>query len=134
MNNIPQRISNKRKQMGEVAWAEHVRLRKNKKASDYNNKNIDRVIRWRQRNKLKLIEYKGGKCEKCGYNKLIPSAYDFHHIDPSIKEFNISRTIRNFEACKKEVDKCMLLCKNCHAEIHHEIYEQQKVDKINKTK
>lgn len=71
--------------------------------------------------KLELIEYKGGKCEICGYDKNL-SALEFHHIDPSEKEFQLdSRHLSNtsIEKLKSEINKCMLLCANCHREIHH---------------
>lgn len=71
-----------------------------------------------------LIEYKGGKCERCGYNKSM-RALEFHHLDPSEKDFGISKQInRNIDDLKKEVDKCILLCSNCHAEIHEELYNK----------
>ena len=80
---------------------------------------------YRANNKRKLIEYKGGKCVRCGYDKDIAGVYDFHHIDPSEKDFNISKKIHsNINVLKKEVDKCMLVCRNCHAEIHHELRMQ----------
>ena len=68
--------------------------------------------------KQQAVEYKGGSCVKCGYNKSI-SALDFHHRDPSKKEFGINRGQgRSFETIKHELDKCDLLCANCHREIH----------------
>ncbi len=68
--------------------------------------------------KLKFLEYKGGKCEICGYNKS-PKALVFHHLNPLEKEFTISGFLtRNFNSVKKELDKCQLLCCNCHAEQH----------------
>lgn len=75
--------------------------------------------RYRQlKMKLKAIAYKGGKCEKCGYNKDI-NALDFHHIEPSEKEFTISAHFtKPWEKLKKEIDKCSLLCANCHREEH----------------
>ena len=74
--------------------------------------------------KKMLIEYKGGKCERCGYNKSM-RALEFHHLDPSEKDFGISKQInRNIDDLKKEVDKCILLCSNCHAEIHEELYNK----------
>ena len=66
-----------------------------------------------------LVDYKGGKCEKCGYNKCI-DALHFHHPDNN-KEFGISATLRNIENLKIEVDKCQLLCSNCHAEEHERL-------------
>lgn len=75
----------------------------------------------RRRDKLKLlsIQYKGSKCAICGYDKCI-EALEFHHIDPNKKEFGIAAKgyTRSFEKIKKELDKCVLLCANCHREIH----------------
>lgn len=65
------------------------------------------------------VEYKGGKCSSCGYFKCI-GALEFHHTDPSKKEFTISRR-KGFslnQAVKDELDKCTLLCANCHREAH----------------
>lgn len=83
-------------------------------------RSINKVIRWKQRRKQKLVEYKGGKCELCGYDKCVRSM-EFHHKDPTQKDFNISSATVGLERCKKEVDKCMLVCSNCHGEIHFEI-------------
>ena len=71
--------------------------------------------------KKALIDYKGGKCCRCGYNKSM-RALEFHHLDPSIKDFGISTCLtKSMESLKQEVDKCILVCANCHAEIHDEI-------------
>lgn len=69
-----------------------------------------------------LIEYKGGKCERCGYDKC-EAALQFHHKVPeeksfSISEINLNATDFSIEAILKEVDKCSLLCANCHMEEH----------------
>jgi DNA replicative helicase MCM subunit Mcm2 (Cdc46/Mcm family) len=71
--------------------------------------------------KLKAIEYKGGACQRCGYNKC-PGALSFHHLDPNEKDYGISGggVSRSFEKVKPELDKCILVCQNCHAEIHYE--------------
>ena len=77
-------------------------------------------VRERQRQyKQECISYKGGKCVSCGYNKSI-GALEFHHKDPSKKDFSISaQHCHSFgEKIKKELDKCILLCANCHREIH----------------
>lgn len=76
------------------------------------------VMNWRKRTKLALVEYKGGKCERCGYNKCI-EALEFHHMDPSQKDFTISGKSKAFEYLKDEVDKCIMVCSNCHKEIHY---------------
>lgn len=74
----------------------------------------------RQRNlKQVCIDYKGGECQECGYNKC-NAALEFHHLDPNEKDFNISELKKtNFnEQIKSELDKCALLCSNCHREVH----------------
>ena len=69
--------------------------------------------------KLTAISYKGGKCMLCGYNKH-PSALEFHHTDPKKKDFTIaSRATASFSTIKTELDKCILVCSNCHREEHH---------------
>lgn len=73
----------------------------------------------RQRKYKKLaVEYKGGKCCRCGYSKCAGSLH-FHHPDPSVKEKNW-RNVRNmsFSKIKMLIDKCELLCANCHGEEH----------------
>jgi hypothetical protein len=78
------------------------------------------VIEWRKRKKIELVEYKGGKCERCDYHKSL-NALTFHHKDPSLKDFTISSKSYSIERLKKEVDKCILLCSNCHIELHEEL-------------
>jgi len=80
---------------------------------------LDRQRAFKQR----CVDYKGGKCEHCGFNKS-NVALDFHHTDPTQKDFNISKLRlssyeRNKEQIEGELDKCLLLCKNCHA-LEHE--------------
>jgi 5-methylcytosine-specific restriction endonuclease McrA len=80
------------------------------------------VQRRRVRIKEMAVEYKGGKCERCGYCKSL-KAMEFHHIDPTQKDFGIGykgRT-RSWEVVKAELDKCILLCANCHREVHEEL-------------
>ena len=72
---------------------------------------------YRREVKRKLIEYKGGKCQVCGYNRC-QEALEFHHLDSSQKDFTISGGTKSFESLKPEVDKCILVCANCHREIH----------------
>ncbi len=68
------------------------------------------------------IEYKGGSCVVCGYNKY-SGALDFHHVDKSKKDFAISQyKIKQLDdKIKTELDKCILVCANCHREIHGNI-------------
>lgn len=68
-----------------------------------------------------LIEQKGGKCENCGYNKNY-AALCFHHKDPSDKLFEIDSrkcSNTNLQSLITEASKCLLLCHNCHMELHH---------------
>lgn len=83
---------------------------------------MDAVSRKRKKLKKNLVEYKGGKCERCGYNKCV-AAMDFHHKDPSQKDFALSKNglTRSWVSLKKEADKCELVCSNCHREIHEDL-------------
>ena len=75
------------------------------------------VMVHRKRTKLKLVEYKGGCCETCGYNKCV-EALEFHHIDETTKEFPLSGSTKSLVRQKAEADKCIMLCANCHRELH----------------
>ena len=68
------------------------------------------------------LEYSGGKCAICGYNKCI-KALEFHHINNDSKDFGISSKgyTRSWIEIKKELNKCILLCANCHREVHEGI-------------
>lgn len=69
--------------------------------------------------KKQAIKLLGGKCSICGYNKCI-DALEFHHKDPTKKEFKLgSGNTMSWKEYKKEAQKCMLLCSNCHKEIHY---------------
>lgn len=72
--------------------------------------------------KQKCVEYSGGKCKICGYNKYI-GALEFHHFNPSKKEFSISNSRQTSfgDRIKKELDKCILVCSNCHKEEHEKL-------------
>jgi len=54
--------------------------------------------------------------------------FKFHHLDPKEKDFNPSRLKKySFDdRVKCELDKCILVCSNCHREIHHEINQKEK--------
>lgn len=79
----------------------------------------DQTLERQRAFKLKSIEYKGGKCVCCGYDKY-QGALEFHHLDPNEKDFTLSHVkLTTFnEEIKKELDKCVLVCANCHREIH----------------
>lgn len=69
--------------------------------------------------KQRVVDFLGGKCERCGYNKCL-AAMHAHHRDPSEKKFGIGTGhCRNWDRVVEELEKCVLLCANCHAEEHH---------------
>lgn len=77
------------------------------------------VIRRRKKSRTELLNLYGNACYLCGYNKC-QAALQFHHIDTKSKLFALSHKglTRNFNALQKEAEKCILVCSNCHAEIH----------------
>lgn len=82
------------------------------------------VIKRRKKLKEMAIEYGGGKCQMCGYLKC-KRALSFHHKDPSKKDFGLSTRglTRSWEKTKLEIDKCILVCANCHMEIHEKLVQ-----------
>lgn len=66
--------------------------------------------------KQKALNYKGGKCQICEYDKTVASLH-FHHVDSDGKDFEIAKAT-GWEKAKIELDKCILVCANCHGEIH----------------
>ena len=82
------------------------------------------VVKRRRKIKLMAVEYMGGQCSKCEYKKCV-AALEFHHKDVSKKDFGISinGATRSWEKTKAELDKCIMLCSNCHRELHEELKE-----------
>lgn len=80
----------------------------------------------RRRVKLWGLEYKGAKCSICGYDKCV-AALDFHHTNMDEKEFNLSsRNLKfDWEKIKEELDKCVVVCANCHRELHYNQGEEE---------
>lgn len=78
--------------------------------------------------KATLILLKGGKCSKCGieYTGENGACFDFHHTNPEEKDFNITTYLRYYSKIPdkiiKEIDKCELVCSNCHRLIHSDKY------------
>lgn len=83
--------------------------------------NAERVHKSRKEQVKKLKLHFGGKCSKCGYSKYL-ECLDFHHLDPSEKEFSLSdnRSGKSFKKMLDEASKCALLCCRCHREEHVE--------------
>jgi hypothetical protein len=79
---------------------------------------VSAVQKRRDKIKIMAVEYKGGKCKKCGYDKYI-GVLEFHHINGK-KDFGIAAKghTKSWEKIKEELDKCIILCSNCHKEEH----------------
>jgi len=79
-----------------------------------------RVLERKQQFKAECLVYKGGACAHCGLVDTCPDVYDFHHNDPSAKEIQLSSRalVRFTEEVRAELDKCELLCSNCHRREH----------------
>ena len=93
----------------------------------YNNKGGKRdkekhklyVMRRRDERKEKLVEYFQNKCYDCG-GKFPICCYDFHHINPLDKKFEIApRLDGNFDTIMEEAKKCVMICANCHRVRHY---------------
>ncbi len=87
-----------------------------RKYADRRDELIKAVAKRRRKIKTLAIEFKGGKCQVCGYDKY-PGALDLHHLRD--KKFGIGDKgyTRSWEKIKEELDKCLLVCSNCHREI-----------------
>lgn len=87
--------------------------------AEYLKKAVDKR---RKKIRKMAVEHKGGKCEICGYNKCL-KALEFHHIDINGKDFGISAKgyTRSWVEVRNEVEKCVLVCANCHRELHEGI-------------
>jgi hypothetical protein len=79
---------------------------------------MGRVAQRRRAIKRKLVEEAGGRCLICGYDRC-QAVLEFHHLDPSLKEFDLGRigVTRSLERSRAEASKCVLLCANCHREV-----------------
>ena len=77
----------------------------------------------RRKRKKDIIYIMGDKCCICGYNKC-QSALELHHLKPEEKDFTIGQTLnKDLEIILKELQKCILVCANCHREIHSGLIE-----------
>ncbi len=81
----------------------------------------DSSIKRMIRNREFIRNYKQGKeCEICGYNRY-PQLLDFHHKDRKLKSVGVNilmKTLKNLDIIQNEIEKCMLVCPNCHRELH----------------
>lgn len=91
------------------------------------------VDRRRKQVRLKALEYKGSTCTVCKYNKCL-KALEFHHLASDKKDFGISEKgyTRSWKKIIEELDKCILLCANCHREVHEGITQLPQVIVVEK--
>lgn len=92
---------------------------------------------WRHNTKIRLFQAFGSKCACCGLvDEMV--CYDFHHLDSSEKEYNITQKIRSWEATKIEAQKCCMLCAHCHRKLHagfvklpenYQLFDESLIDK-----
>lgn len=93
---------------------------KNKDTNNRNQSYAAQQTRGKSR-KLRLIEQMGSMCSRCGYARNF-AALEFHHKDPQSKGFQLdlrSLSNRSWGSIRAEARKCILVCANCHAEIHN---------------
>ena len=117
--------------------------RNKKYINGHNRRKYDNLTQykreWNYRNRKQRQEYKstflhnkrrelvknaGSKCSKCGleHNEINTPLFEFHHIDPKLKKFNINiGSLNKVSFCKidEEIEKCILVCANCHRLIHN---------------
>ena len=87
------------------------------------SKKSEAVKKWRKENKKRIIESMGSKCQICHYDKC-NEALELHHINPDKKEFSFGKITASPKAWSKmviELRKCVLLCANCHRELHNNL-------------
>lgn len=77
-----------------------------------------KILKKRRNDRAPALEYLGGKCKRCGFNE-DTDIIQFHHLDPCDKKYNISDYLyKGFEFVRAELNKCVLLCLNCHKIVH----------------
>lgn len=104
-----------------------------RKYTDRREELIKAVAKRRRKIKTMAIEYKGGKCQLCGYSKY-QGALDLHHLNQKTKKFGIADKgyTRSWNTVKEELDKCILVCANCHREVEAGIAQLPEVILVEK--
>lgn len=89
------------------------------------SKSSEYVKKWRKKVKEIILTCMGGECQICGYSHC-PTALELHHVNPDEKDFSfgyIMASCRNWNVIYEEIAKCILLCSNCHREVHAGLVE-----------
>ena len=118
-----------------IEWQSKNKDKAKESVKKYQEKNIDKVREWDRLQKQKqnkerrqfIEEYKSTcSCKKCGDTRSY--ILDFHHINPSEKEFDLGDASKySISKLKIELEKCITLCRNCHSEFHY-LEKQQGID------
>lgn len=89
------------------------------------------VKKSRDKRKEEIVEVMGEKCQLCGYSKCL-TALELHHIDPSMKDFSFNKAKSTaWDILVPELKKCILLCANCHREVHQGLIDTCLVSSFN---
>jgi len=124
-NHNTKKLTENKQNIGQIEVCQYCKKELISQKKHYKNScNSCRVSNKRRDYKKMGIEYKGGKCIICNYSKCA-RALHFHHIDPAEKDFGVANKgyTRSWEKMKIELDKCVLLCSNCHAEVHENLID-----------
>jgi len=119
------------KKINEVSkrWRDNTPEKQKEYSIKYRERKAKTDKQRRERVKKYVNYYKLSKgCAICGYRKCV-EALVFHHIDNGNKKFDVASVAKNganIERIKNEIDKCMVLCSNCHAELHTKIRKKEK--------
>lgn len=96
-------------------------LKKIRSTDKYKLTRNKRIKIYLKKRKQWAVNYLGGKCQKCGYQKSL-SALTFHHRNSKEKEYEVGQILDlNKNKIIKELKKCDLLCFNCHMELHEKV-------------
>jgi 5-methylcytosine-specific restriction endonuclease McrA len=113
-----------------LLYAESLRAKRGAYYEENKESRREYVTKYQLKKKIAAITVLGGKCQKCPEKH--PAALQFHHRDPSEKSFSVnSKTLSSpgqypWKLIVKEIDKCELLCGNCHAK-HHSSWNEDMV-------
>ena len=89
----------------------------------YTQNKLQYKLRKNRNTQIRVDKFKEFKstleCIECGENHI--ATLDFHHINPDTKEYSVAHLARNvnLDLVKKEIDKCVVLCANCHRKHHY---------------
>ena len=104
------------------------RLQNKARIKAYDASRYQKELERTRSNKRSYIDYMGGECVMCGlmFNGLNAAVFDFHHVNPAEKEHGFGGTNPKLATVKKELDKCVLVCANCHRLLHAGVIELEK--------